>query len=143
MTKFLSLIPRRTRILAQPSEYKPSYKFGHTIDIKKDRLSSGPYPQRYNQSADACKNVTSFEIIMQAVYGPHSWFLTQSKETGFFISNLVFLTIKTRLQYYSQLNMSKSHFNDEYIVLLGPIITRFLHVQIKKRINQNNKGCVL
>jgi hypothetical protein len=25
-------------------------------------------------SADACKNVSSFEIIMLAGYGPHSWF---------------------------------------------------------------------
>jgi hypothetical protein len=51
--------------------------------------------------------------------------LTQSKETVFW-SNLVFFTIKSRFwQYYSWLNMRKSHVNDERLVLLGPIISRF------------------
>jgi hypothetical protein len=39
--------------------------------------------------------------------------------------------------------MRKLHFIDEFFVLLGPIISRFLHVQMRKKINQNNKGCVL
>ncbi len=51
--------------------------------------------------------------------------LTQNKETVVW-SNLVFFTIKTRFwQYYSLLNMRKSHFNDEFLVLLGPISSRF------------------
>ncbi len=39
--------------------------------------------------------------------------------------------------------MRKSHFNDEFLVLLGPIISSFLHAQMRKKINLNNKGCVL
>ncbi len=39
--------------------------------------------------------------------------------------------------------MRKSHFNDEFLVLLGPIISRFFHVRMSKKINKNNKGCVL
>jgi len=29
--------------------------------------------------------------------------------------------------------MRKSQFNDEFLVLLGPIISRFLHVQMRKK----------
>jgi hypothetical protein len=39
--------------------------------------------------------------------------------------------------------MTKSHFNDEFLVLMEPTISRFLHVQMRKKIKQNNKGCVL
>jgi hypothetical protein len=39
--------------------------------------------------------------------------------------------------------MRKLHFNDEFLVLLGPIISRLLHVQMRKKINKNNKGCLL
>jgi hypothetical protein len=39
--------------------------------------------------------------------------------------------------------MRKSHFNDEFLVLLGPIISRFLHVQMRKQNKADNKGCVL
>ncbi len=35
--------------------------------------------------------------------------------------------------------MWKSHFNDEFLVLLGPT----MHLQMRKKINQSNKGCVL
>ncbi len=73
---------------------------------------------------------------MLAVYGPHSQFWHEAKKQ-FFDQIWCFFTIKTRLwQYYS-------HLNDEFLVLLGPIISRFLHVQMRKKINQNNKGCVL
>ncbi len=36
--------------------------------------------------------------------------------------------------------MRKSHLNEQYLVLLGPIISRFLHVQMREKIYQNNKG---
>ena len=32
---------------------------------------------------------------------------------------------------------------DEFLVLLGPIISSFLYVQMRKKINKNNKGCLL
>jgi hypothetical protein len=32
---------------------------------------------------------------------------------------------------------------DEFLVLLGPIISSFLHFQMRKKINKNNKGCSL
>jgi hypothetical protein len=40
---------------------------------------------------------------------------------------------------YSQLNMRKSHINEQFLVLSGPIISRFLHVQMREKIDQNNK----
>ncbi len=39
--------------------------------------------------------------------------------------------------------MRKSHLNDEFLVLLGPIISRFFTCSNEEKINQNNKGCVL
>jgi hypothetical protein len=41
------------------------------------------------------------------------------------------------LQYFSQLNMRKSHFNDEFCVV-GPIISRFFACSNEEK---NNKGC--
>jgi hypothetical protein len=32
---------------------------------------------------------------------------------------------------------------DEFLVLLGPIINSFLHAQMRKKVNKNNKGCLL
>ncbi len=38
----------------------------------------------------------------------------------------------------------KTHFYDEFLVLLGPIISRFFACSNEEKIiNQNNKGCVL
>jgi hypothetical protein len=39
--------------------------------------------------------------------------------------------------------MRKSQFNDEFLVLLGPIISRFFACSKEEKINQNNIGCVL
>jgi hypothetical protein len=36
--------------------------------------------------------------------------------------------------------MRKSHLNDEFLVLLGPIISRFFACSNEEKINQNNKG---
>jgi hypothetical protein len=52
--------------------------------------------------------------------GPTLGFETQSKETVF-RSNLVFFL---QLKQDSDKIMRKSHFNDEFLVLLGPIISR-------------------
>jgi hypothetical protein len=32
---------------------------------------------------------------------------------------------------------------NEFLMLLGPIISCFLHVQMRKKINKNNKECLL
>ena len=50
---------------------------------------------RDQTSVDACKNVSSFEIIMFAVYGPHPWFRHKAKKR-FYDKFGVFYTIKTR-----------------------------------------------
>jgi hypothetical protein len=76
------------------------------------------------------------------VYGLHSWFWHKAKEQ-FFIKFGVFYNKNKILTIFFIVNMRKSHFNDEFLVLLGPIISCFLHVQMRKKINQNNKGCVL
>ncbi len=72
------------------------------------------------------KNVSSFEIIMFAVYGPHSWFLHKAKKQfidqiwwGFFYSKRQILTILFIVKY------EKIKVFDEFLVLLGPIISRF------------------
>jgi hypothetical protein len=40
--------------------------------------------------------------------------------------------------------MIKSQFDDEFLVFLGPIISRiFACLNEEKIINQNNKGCVI
>ncbi len=63
---------------------------------------------------------------MLAVYGPTLGFDTEQRNS-FLIKFGVFFTIETRFwQYYSWLIMRKSHFNDEFLVLLGPIISRLL-----------------
>ncbi len=63
--------------------------------------------------------------------------LTQSKETIFW-SNLVFFTIKTR---FWQLNMRNSHFNYEFLVSLGPIISRFFCIfKWGKKLTKTAKG---
>ncbi len=55
--------------------------------------------------------------------GPTLGFDTEQRNS--FWSNLFFLTIQTRFwQYYSQLIMTNSLLNDEFLVLLGPIIRR-------------------
>ncbi len=39
--------------------------------------------------------------------------------------------------------MRKSHFNDKFLVLLGPIISWLFAYSNEEKINQNNKGWVL
>jgi hypothetical protein len=87
----------------------------------------GPYSQHnqrnklesyIHRDADACKNVSSFEIIMFAVYGPHSWFLTQSKGTVT-LSNLVFFYNKSKiLTIFFIVKYDKITLFDEFLVLL-------------------------
>jgi hypothetical protein len=74
---------------------------------------------------------------MLVVYGPTLGFDTKQRNS--------FMTIKTRFwQYYSYLNIRKSHFNAEFLLLLGPIIsTSFACSNEEKEINQNNSRCVL
>jgi hypothetical protein len=55
----------------------------------------------------------------------------------FFYNKNKILTILFIVKY------EKVTLNDEFLVLFGPIISSFLHVQMRKRINQNNKGCML
>jgi hypothetical protein len=79
-----------------------------------------------------------FKLDMFAVYGPHSWFLTQSKETVSW-SNLVFFLRKgTILTILFIVKYEKITPFDEFFVLLGPIIIRFFACS-----NEENKGCLL
>jgi hypothetical protein len=39
--------------------------------------------------------------------------------------------------------MGKSQFIDKVLLLLGPLLAGFLHVQLKEKINQNSKAFVL
>ena len=55
---------------------------------------------------------------------------------GFFYNKSKILTILFIVKYV------KITLFDEFLVLLGPIISRFLHDQMRKKINKNNKGCL-
>ncbi len=66
------------------------------------------------------------------------------QRNSFFLSNLVFFYNKNKiLTILFIVKYVKITLNDEFLVLFGPIISSFLHVQMRKRINQNNKGCML
>ncbi len=88
------------------------------------------------------KMFNHFKLLCWLFMGPTLGFWHKAKKQ-FFWSNLVFFTIKTRFwQYYSYLNMRKSPFGVEFLVLLGPIISRFFACSNEEKINQNNKGWV-
>ncbi len=71
------------------------------------------------------KNVSSFEIIMLAVYGPHSWFWHKAKKQ-FFKSNFVFFYNKSKiLRILFIVEYEKITLFGGFLVLLGPIISRF------------------
>jgi hypothetical protein len=59
------------------------------------------------------------------------------KRGDFFYNKSKILTILFMVKY------EKITLFDEFLVLLGLIISRFLHVQMRKKINKNNKGCSL
>ncbi len=109
-------------------------------------------PIRHINRALSPTHRDNFRVQMPANMFPHLKLLCLlfmgptlgfDKETGFFYQIWCFFTIKPKFwQYYSWLNMRKSHFC-WVLVLLGPIISRFLHVQMRKKINKNNKGCLL
>ncbi len=74
--------------------------------------------------------------------GPTLGFDTKQRNSflikfGVFYNKSKFLTILFIVKY------EKITLFDEFLVLLGPIISSFLHVQMRKKINKNNKGCSL
>ncbi len=78
---------------------------------------------------------------MSAVYGPHSWFWHETKKRFldqiwcFFYNKTKILTILFIVKY------EKITVFDEYLVLLGPIISKFFACSNEKKINKNIKGC--
>ncbi len=72
--------------------------------------------------------------------GPTLCFDTKQRNS-FFWSNLAFFTIKTRFwQYYSEFIVKKSHLNDEFLVLLGPIISRLFTCSNEEKNKQKQQG---
>ncbi len=78
------------------------------------------------------------KLKCQLFVGPTLGFDTKQRNS--FLIKFGCFTIKTR--YYSQSNMRKSHLNDEFLVLLGPIISWFFACANEEKISQNNKGCM-
>jgi hypothetical protein len=72
------------------------------------------------------------KLLCWLFMGPTLGFDTKQRNS--FLIKFGVFTIKTR-QYYSQLNMRKSHFNDEFLLLLGPIISRFFACSNEEKIN--------
>ncbi len=63
--------------------------------------------------------------------GPILLVLTQSKETLFDQILCFFYNENKILTILFKLIMIKSHFNDEFLVFLGPIISSFLQIQMR------------
>jgi hypothetical protein len=77
---------------------------------------------------DACKNVSSFEVFMLAVYGPHSWFEHKAKKQIFDQIWCFFYNRNKILTVFFIVKYEKITLFDEFLVLLGPIISRIFHV---------------
>ncbi len=114
----------------------------HHARRSKNKLESLYYRDKTRVQMSA-KNVSSFEIIMFAVYGPHSWFWHKAKKQFFdqiwcfFFNKSNILTILFIVKY------EKITLFDEFLVLMGPIISRFFACSNEEKINKNNKGCLL
>jgi hypothetical protein len=79
---------------------------------------------------------------MLAVYGPHSSFNTKQRNSflikfGVFDNKSKILTILFIVKY------EKITLFDEFLVLLGLIISRFFACSNEEKINKNNKGHLL
>ena len=80
------------------------------------------------------------KLLCWLFMGPTLGFDTKQRNSffikfgGFFYNKSKILTILFIVKY------EKITLFDEYLVLLG---AGFLHVQMRKKFNQNNKGCVL
>jgi len=84
------------------------------------------------------------KLLCWQFLGPTLGFDTKQRNSFFDQIWCGFFTIKARFwQYYSLLNMRKLHFNDEFSVLLGTIISRFFHFQMRKKINKKKRVCAL
>ncbi len=89
------------------------------------------------------QKVSSFEIIMLVVYRPTLGFDTKQRNSFlikfgvFFYNKSKILTILFIIKYEKI-----THFV-VFLVLLGPIISRFFACSNEEKINQNNKDCLL
>jgi hypothetical protein len=73
----------------------------------------------------------------------HTLGFDTKKRNSLFIKFGVFYNKNKILAILFIVNYEKIHFNDEFLVLLGPIISRIFACSNEKKINQNNKGCLL
>ncbi len=84
----------------------------------------------------AAKKFPHLKVLCWLFMGPTFSFDTKQRNSFLIKSGL--FTMKTIFwQYYSYLNMRKSHFNEEFLVLLGPIMSRFFVC------SNEEKGCML
>ncbi len=79
---------------------------------------------------------------MLAVYGPHSQFWHKAKKQ-FFDQIWCFYSKSKILTIFFIVKFEKSTLFDEFLVLLGSIISWFFACSNEEKINRNNKGCVL
>jgi hypothetical protein len=82
------------------------------------------------------------KLLCWLFMGPTLSFDTAKKQ---FLIKFGVFSIKTRFwQYYSWLNMRKSNFNDEFLVLLWPIISRFFACSnVEKNKPKQQRVCAL
>ena len=79
---------------------------------------------------------------MLAVYGPTLGFDTKQRNS-FLIKVGVFYNYNKIPTMLFIVKYEKMTFFDEFLVLLGPIISRFFACSNEEKINKNNKGCSL
>jgi hypothetical protein len=89
----------------------------------------------------AAKMFPYLKLLCWLFMGPT--FGYDTKQRNSFWSNLVFFTIKRFWQYYSKLNIIKFHFNDEFLVLLGPIISIFFASSNEENKPKQQRVCAL
>ncbi len=82
------------------------------------------------------------KLLCWAFMGPTLGFDTKQRNSfliklGVFYNKSKIMTILFIVKY------EKITLFDEFFVLLGPIISRFLHIQMREKMNKNNKGCLL
>ncbi len=80
-----------------------------------------------------------FKLLCWLYMGPTLGFNTQQRNS--FLIKFGLLYQNKILTILFMLNMRKSRFNEKFLVLLGPTISRLFACSNEEKINQNNKAC--
>jgi hypothetical protein len=88
------------------------------------------------------KKFLHLKLLCWLFMGPTLGFDAKQRNS-FLIKFVVFYNKNKILTILCMVKYEKITLFEEFLVLLGPTISSFLHVQMRIKINQNNKGCLL